>query len=748
MIFAMSYKTLKNTALIGLSAFGLSAIAAEEKELETLWIHGSIENIETLSGSAQSIDADTLEQLNTADIHEVVTQVPGVYVREEDGFGLRPNIGIRGAASERSQNITLMEDGILIKPSPYSAPAAYYFPNIARIQRIDVFKGPSAVKYGPRTVGGAINLITRQPEATRNGFVEASYGSFNTRKLHAVYGDKLGSENISYLIDALHLGSDGFKDLDTGGDTGFTRNDINLRIGWTPQASSGTTQHRFDLKIGFADEDSDETYLGLSDADFAADPTRRYVGSQLDRFTSEHKQIHLFHLAEFDNGLELHTKVYLNTFDRSWNRVDGLFDINNDREDNNFDITSILLAPTTGVNREFFSLLDGSGNSSTLPTQSGFGIDITNNQRDYRSYGVDVSARKTIELADWQHDLEAGIRLHEDYVERNHTGRGHAVENQQLIAVGTPFQKVINKDESRALALYLKDSITQGPWRYDLGLRFVDIQSERSDRLDPTSNATNDESAVLAAAGVFYQYTESLGFLAGIHRGYSPAGPGPQGGTADPEESVNIEYGVRYNSPVFSGEAIAFFSDYSNLIGRCRANDISCNQGESFNGGSVHVSGLELRGSYEKELNSELTLPISFNYTLTQSEFQESFDSSFNQWGSVSKGDELPYTPEHTLRLDIGIQAYSWDTSIAVKYRSDLRETATTAPSQIAPLANQTIDSLTTVDWTSNYHVNDNLSIQAKVQNLTDEVKIVSRRPIGARPNKPRSFIASAKYRF
>ena len=211
---------------------------------------------------------------------------------------------------------------------------------------------------------------------------------------------------------------------------------------------------------------------------------------------------------------------------------------------------------------------------------------------------------------------------------------------------------------------------------------------------------------------------------------------------------MNIESGVRYNSPTFSAEAIAFFSDYSNLIGRCRASDLSCNQGDSFNGGSVHITGLELRGSYEKALNSELSLPINFNYTFTESEFQESFESGFAQWGIVSKGDELPYTPEHTLRLDIGLQAYSWDTSIAVKYRSNMRETATTIPSVSAPLANQTIDSLTTVDWTSNYHVNDNVSVQLKVQNLTDEVQIVSRRPLGARPNKPRSVVASAKYRF
>lgn len=129
--------------------------------LEHIQILGRSDKLRTESGSATLIDELELEKFEYDDIHRVLANVPGVNIRQEDGYGLRPNIGFRGVTPERSKKINILEDGVLIGPAPYSAPAAYYFPSVNRMTSVEVFKGPAAIKYGPNTVAGTINLTTR-----------------------------------------------------------------------------------------------------------------------------------------------------------------------------------------------------------------------------------------------------------------------------------------------------------------------------------------------------------------------------------------------------------------------------------------------------------------------------------------------------------------------------------------------------------------------------------------------------------
>jgi Fe(3+) dicitrate transport protein len=266
-------------------------------------ILGSADAASRVPGGATYISEQDLEKFEFTDIQRILRQVPGVSIQIEDGFGLRPNISIRGTPSDRSARITLLEDGVPIAPAPYSAPAAYYFPTPGRMQSIEVLKGPAAILQGPYTTGGAINMIsTRIPDSAR-GQVTVEAGSHGHLRGHAWYGDNL--ENFGYVFEGQEWRSDGFQDIDRSSrDTGLNKSDYmaRFRINTSPGA---VNYHALELKLQDADETSNQTYFGLTDADFDASPNRRYGVSELDQIQTEHEQLILSYTGRFGDWLEL-----------------------------------------------------------------------------------------------------------------------------------------------------------------------------------------------------------------------------------------------------------------------------------------------------------------------------------------------------------------------------------------------------------------------------------------------------------
>ena len=150
--------------------------------LDTLTVIGAAGSVHNVPGSIDYISAESLELQGQSDILRILRTVPGVNIQEEEGYGLRPNIGLRGSGSDRNSRITVMEDGVPVAPAVYSAPSAYYFPAAGRINAIEVTKGPSTILYGPRTSGGAIHLFSTPIPETQGAYFEALAGSFGRQR--------------------------------------------------------------------------------------------------------------------------------------------------------------------------------------------------------------------------------------------------------------------------------------------------------------------------------------------------------------------------------------------------------------------------------------------------------------------------------------------------------------------------------------------------------------------------------------
>ncbi|GLX78857.1 TonB-dependent receptor [Thalassotalea insulae] len=707
-----------------------------DKQVEVISIFGQRNQLETATGSAFIVDQQALEQFEFDDIHRVLQSVPGVYLREEDGYGLRPNIGLRGATTERSSKVALMEDGILIAPAPYAAPAAYYFPLMSRMSQVEVFKGPSAIKYGPNTVGGAINMLSRQIVSTAEpaqGQLDLAYGEDNYQKAHGYYSGHHQATDLGtfgYLVEALTINSDGFKELDTGGNTGFHKNEFLAKVNFAPKNSDYYQLWQF--KLGYSEEVSHESYLGLSDGDFQKTPYRRYAASQNDKMDWEHYQFQLSHYIELDGNTSIYTQAYRRDFDRDWDKFNNF--------NTNRSMQTILSSPDTGLNALFMEVLTGQRDSLTAQEN----LIFTLNDRQYYSQGIESKLLWDGRWLNADLALDIGLRLHQDQVDRHHRADQYLMRNQQLELAGVAQQTAIeNKDTATAIASYINANLDFGDVNVTAGLRVEHINGEAKDKLIGTETDVTD-TVVLPGFGVFYRINEQLGALFGVNKGYVPNSPG-QETNIDPEESWNYEFGLRYSDNGLQAQMIGFFNDYTNLKGTCTFSS-GCDQtlDQEFNGGAVEVFGIEANLNTEFVLSQSLTMPISIAYTYTDAEFQNEFQSYFSQWGHVQAGDPLPYLPENQLSIEIALAHENWRAALLFKHLDAMPEAAGYG----TELEGMMTEQLQQLDFSAWYQVYPELKAYFKLDNVTDEAALVSRRPFGARSGKPRQAMVGVKYSF
>lgn len=685
-----------------------------------------------IPGAARIIEPDEMQkvQLATDDVHQMLRQIPGLNIQEEDGYGLRPNIGMRGTGTDRSSKITLMEDGVLVAPAPYSAPAAYYAPVPGRMESLEVRKGSSQVKYGPITTGGVLNYVsTSIPSAFRvRGNVAT--GADRTGKISVNVGDAY--RNFGWLVETFQLRNDGFKTLDGGGDTGTDLQDYMAKLRFNTTPSSSLYQE-VELKLGRTEQTGHETYLGLTDEDFGRTPLRRYAASQQDVINSTHEQYHVRHLLARRNW-DVTTVGYRNDFQRAWYKLESVLGSG---------LGGVLAAPDRFP--QHMAVLKGGDSAPNA-------LVIRNNNRAYFGAGVQSVLGVSLSGPRVDHKVEAGLRYHRDEEDRFQQDDAYQMTAGRMTRTraGAPGSQTNQVVGASAVAVFLSDTITWGSWSFAPGVRYETIDFERIDysRSDPArtaGSATLDTSVdvVVPGIGVTYEVRPGMVAFGGVHRGFAPPGPGLAPET-NPEESVNYELGARVERGALRGELIGFFNDYSNLLGRDTLSTGGTGDGDLFNGGEALTAGLEAAVDWNPLAGrlGAFALPVRFAYTFTRAEFRNDFQSAYGPWGTVRVGDGLPYVPQHQLHASVDLDRGRWRARLDSTYVGRMRTRAGQGPY----VATESTDAYLVVGLSGEYALGGGAGLFASVQNVTDHSYIVSRHPAGVRPGLPRLFLAGLKF--
>jgi Fe(3+) dicitrate transport protein len=689
-------------------------------------------NLDDIPGSVYVISAEEVTHRNPFhDVHQMLRQVPGVNVQEEEGFGLRPNIGLRATGSERSSKITVMEDGILIAPAPYAAPSAYYFPVVGRMHGVEVRKGSSQIKYGPRTVGGAINLVSTPIPDELQANLDIAGGSFFTRRVAGAVGG--AGSSFGWLVQGYKTATNGFKQLAAGG-TGFNVGDYNAKLRLHTDRRASTYQE-LEIKLGYNRQRSDETYLGLTEADFVVDPNLRYPASQQDVMRVEHRQLHVRHFIRPSGQFDLTTTVYRNETDRNWYKLQSVLGT---------DISRVLDQPD-GFTTEMAVLKGGDSRLDDLRVRA--------NNRTYFGHGIQSIVGLQFGGHAINHEIEIGARYHEDQEDRfQHEDGFHMLANRMVLTDrGAPGSQSNRVSDARALALFIQDRIDVGSWSVTPGVRFETIDFTRTDyrpddpnRVAPDRVRENGVSVLIPGIGASYAVRNDLRLFGGVHRGFSPPSPGADGETRA-ETSVSYELGARYNTGEVNAQLVGFFSDYANILGAATLATGGTGVGDQFNGGAVNAFGVETSLQYTPLGlgGTSLRVPWGVTFTYTKAQFQTAFESDFAPWGSVEKGDRVPYIAGTQLSGWVGVEHNRWSITAGANYSAAMR----TVAGQGALRDSERTDAFAIVNVSADYEFGQSSSFYVTVQNLTGASYVVARRPAGARPGLPRTILGGVRIR-
>ncbi len=688
---------------------------AEPTHLAPVQIIGDSVHARDLAGSGAVVEPEQLELDGTTDIHQALKTVPGMYVREEEGYGLRPNIGVRAAPPGRSSKVTIMEDGVLMAPAPYSNPAAYYFPTTKRIHSIEILKGAPLLRHGPQTTGGVVNLLSTPIPTERQGSIETVVGERGGLDVHGTWGDRVG--DWSYMVETVQRRNDGFKDIDRSNrDSGFRVEDYVAKLRWDGDRQS------VEIKAQHSEEVSNETYLGLTDGDFSRAPNRRYGLSEIDQMDVEHQGASLTHEFDWSPHVRQTSTVYRNDTARNW-----------------FKLSGDLVADANEGDERAYRILQGTEDTS------GGELTYRNNNREYVSQGVQTE----FDLALGDHWIRTGVRYHEDEMDRFQPDELYDQVNGSLVRQSRvePTGSNNRLEDAKAWSLWITDEWrVTNRLRLNLAMRYEDVRTSRVQYADPGRNTVEDRrsnaySEWLPGASMTFDVNDNWQLLAGVHRGFSPLGGGSSDGE-QPETSINWELGGRYRTNNLFVEAIGFHSDFTDQREDCSVGS-PCSDGSTsgtFTTGEAEISGLELQAGTQFAMG-RFQVPVSAAYTYTRARI-----SRDNPAQGLEKGDHLQDIPRHQLNLRAGLEHPSgWDHYAVLNYTDS--SCSSVGCNRSGSSFDET-DSLMTVDLTSRYALSSQTDIFLRASNVFDEQRIVARSPYGARPNQPRTISVGLKHRF
>ncbi len=675
-------------------------------------------------GSVGYINNSELKLLNPISGNEALRRVSGLHVVDEEGAGMRVNVGIRGLDPSRSRSVLMLEDGVPVALNPYGEPEMYYSPAIDRMAGIEVLKGSGQILYGPQTIGGVINFITADPPAEEEvgARIMGGQGGYFSGLLS--YGNTVG--NSGFQVNFLR------KQADNLGPTEFRINDFSskFKFNFSEKSTLG-------IKVGAYQERSNSTYVGLTQPMYEAGGQDYVRIAPNDELGVNRYSISFHHDYKLSPNTTLKSLAFAYTTTRNWRRQDFSYNPNASRQ------TGVVWGDREIPGGAIF-MREGTGNRD----------------RQFEVAGFEQKIISRYSIGNLPNEITAGYRfMHEKAFEQRVNGKKADAKSGDLVL-----------DEIRtgnAISLFAQNKfIISDKFSVNAGLRGEIFNFERDILRNTFSGvvkdtsivANNDVSQLIPGVGFTYQGSEQLTLFGGAHRGFAPPrvkdAITADGSIIELDAELSWNYELGFRTTLIPGtflELTGFYMDFSNQIIPVAESAGGTGSG-LVNGGRTLHTGIETALSVDisKLLNSSHAFTYDINATYVVTEYSEDrFQSVAGEQVNI-KGNRLPYAPSFifssgfTWQAPAGYGLRFTGTYVGQQFTDELNSFAPSADGRIGELPSYFV-----LDATAQYKIPaSQATVQVSAKNLLDERYISTRRPQGIRVGLPRFITAGVDIKF
>ncbi|WP_339857765.1 TonB-dependent receptor family protein [Pseudohongiella acticola] len=505
------------------------------------------------TGTVNLIDLEQIQAIQPLSTEDVLRRIPGINIKGEEETSIVSNFGLRGLSASESKSL-LLEDGVPVAPGLFIGNDRYFNTRIQRVEQVEVLKGSSSLRYGPSTIGGVVNYITKTPDDGVK--VSGRVGSFNLREMNIEAGGQNVSGDAYAGVVATYADSDGFMDK------GYEMSDVMLKAG----TAIGSNQ-RLGLKVSFHENDANISYRGVFLDAYRAGAD--YNPAPDDWYLQDRKAADLNHEWLISDSTTLKTLFY-------W----------------------------SDVSRDYWRYSVDTP-ASNLAGRWVYTDDLTGNNRSFERLGAETRLSMAHELGGMTADTEFGFRV---MTEESNDTRIRATRQQDRTGVNDRHR--IDSADSVAAYVQSRIELTER-LAVTPGLRVEDYEQTQLILTQNNASASTSNTEFLPGIGATFDLTPAAQIYGGVYRAFSPASNGValDGLTdqnLDGERSTNYELGIRGAEGPLSYEVAAFAMDFSNQVvtGNSNPNLSQSNAGETEHYGMEFALGYDFGMGFSVDSNA------------------------------------------------------------------------------------------------------------------------------------------------